>query len=346
MKISKGEGWFIKGVAVLLMLMHHQWGFPETMTEVHIPHALQALGESGKICVSMFLFMSGYGLQKVYRERKCTFADVGKRILKTYQGVWKVFFVCMPIFIFAGMQRFNALECLLNAICVMQTYNHTWWFILLYVEFLVCLPLIANGGDRKFIAIMIILSLVTRGLGYMYEGRVFGNPRWIYAYTVYFLMGCFFARECSKKVNILALMEKKMGIKMSVGVRLAIVGAACCLLFAARRATGWTGITICITPLFVLMLHYAFQLLKCTALREIGVALGKHSMNMWLIHAFFCFFYLQKWFFSITVNPYLLLLLLIVISFGCSVVVNRFWRCVSIAVKLLCEKNKILRAVR
>ena len=59
-----------KGVAVLLMLVHHLYAFPQYVPGGSLRSVITAfgvplpmiLGEFGKICVSIFFFLGGYGM--------------------------------------------------------------------------------------------------------------------------------------------------------------------------------------------------------------------------------------------------------------------------------------------
>jgi uncharacterized membrane protein len=60
----------MKGVAILLMLFHHLFGFPswfvEGVTYIGIPFRVNTaeyvLGQFGHICVAIFAFLTGYGM--------------------------------------------------------------------------------------------------------------------------------------------------------------------------------------------------------------------------------------------------------------------------------------------
>ena len=53
---------FIKGIAIILMVAHHMWGFKS----VDDAPMLIGLGKAGKICVAIFAFISGFGLYLSY----------------------------------------------------------------------------------------------------------------------------------------------------------------------------------------------------------------------------------------------------------------------------------------
>lgn len=107
----------IKGVAVLLMLMHHLFYFPDnrpySMPEVRqtLPNFMgqgleTMLGIFGVICVPIFFFLAGYGL---YLQTRRDGFRLEKRILAVYTQYWKIFFIFIPIgFLFSATRAIIA----------------------------------------------------------------------------------------------------------------------------------------------------------------------------------------------------------------------------------------------
>lgn len=94
------------------MLVHHLWGFPDRVftTGDGFDMSFIAFGECwyiylahfGKICVSIFFFLGGYGMMKSYQVEKLDLIGKLKGLYKTY---WEVFCVFIPIaFIFFSDQ--------------------------------------------------------------------------------------------------------------------------------------------------------------------------------------------------------------------------------------------------
>ncbi len=63
MELSKSDTTAIKGIAILLMLWHHL--FLNTIAYGILTHSLAVVF---KVCVALFLFVSGYGLTKQYSQ--------------------------------------------------------------------------------------------------------------------------------------------------------------------------------------------------------------------------------------------------------------------------------------
>lgn len=104
--------------------------------------------------------------------------------------------------------------------------------------------------------------------------------------------------------------------------------AACVVLiglaFVVRSKWNVTEMTIVMTPLFIYLFVVFFRLIGNT--NKVFLFFGKHSMNMWLIHTFFCYYYFQKEMLMISDNAIVAYVLLVVMSLLSSMVIDLIWR--------------------
>lgn len=72
----------LKAFALVLMIMHHLWHRPyfALFEPIDYGHLLLSIGMMGKICVGMFLFVSGYGLMASYCSAGNVFHIWGRRV--------------------------------------------------------------------------------------------------------------------------------------------------------------------------------------------------------------------------------------------------------------------------
>lgn len=68
--LSKDYSNMVKGMAILMMIMHHIWGFPEKIPGLLLSNIEVQIGSAAKICVSIFMFLSGYGLYYTFEKKK------------------------------------------------------------------------------------------------------------------------------------------------------------------------------------------------------------------------------------------------------------------------------------
>lgn len=143
---TKEDSKIVKGLAIIFMLMHHLWtSSNNTWRELKYIFNIQEissisfLGGAGKICVSIFFFIGGYG---IYQCSQSENFNIVERIKKLYIAYWKVFFILIPIaFIFFGNQssylnntslcnryeEFRINEFILNLLGISASYNSEWW---------------------------------------------------------------------------------------------------------------------------------------------------------------------------------------------------------------------------
>lgn len=167
--LDKNCSTMIKGIAVLLMILHHLWGFPERVPELHLPSACVQIGSAGKICVSMFMFLSGYGLYANYLKQGRT--HIWKRVWNVYKRYWQVFLVFVPIGYIMGM-HFNWLEAISNLTCLSCSYNHEWWFLATYVELLLVFALTMKFAGKRYFTPLAVASMIVFRIisGYVFGG--------------------------------------------------------------------------------------------------------------------------------------------------------------------------------
>ncbi len=351
--LSKEDSNVIKGVAVILLLAHHLWAFPD-----RIPYALKSIffftdinlpmliGDFGKICVSLFFFLSGYGNEVKYHDKEFSLFSKLKTL---YLNYWKVFVIFIPIgFLFFSNQQpycanvdictvfsnFNPIEFILNLIGWSATYNGEWWFFRDYAIMILLFPLFKKLINKNSLLINIFFVIIFE-LFYVLIGTMFDADHFITLwaidrapYMICFPMGMIAAR--------FSLLQKAAVRIKRNSLRVIICLAALAVCFVCKVKLGGL-VEVIVAPVFII----AFSIL-CAGLgkfRRIMTFFGKHSMNMWLIHSFFCYYYgvVSK---SIVFFRWALaaLLVLIIYTTAASLAVDGFWGAVSkVSEKLICK---------
>lgn len=349
----------IKGVAVLLMLMHHLFYFPDnrpySMPEVRqiLPNFMgqgleTMLGIFGVICVPIFFFLAGYGL---YLQTRRDGFRLEKRILAVYTQYWKIFFIFIPIgFLFfrhqsdyckataychvfeqRGMQElFSALFCLKTP------YNYEWWFLRGYVVFLVLgyVYLRLTEKMRNFwVELVVVLAvnfyggnllqfLMNAGLLPL-DGPFLGLAvsHWNGALV---LVGIVFAKYGVLDKWKARSVEKYTTLTNLLFSLTIIVG--CFFLRLGDMSMNYDAILV---PLFVLavvtLLRLAAPLYKAAAF------VGRYSTSLWLIHTFYLYYYESAAKLThISGNLWVDYVILVAMTLVSAIAVERFWKCVPV----------------
>ncbi len=192
--MTKEWSLFFKGFALLLMLVFHLWNpFIETgFVTIGLFHNQWAA--LGSMCVSIFVFLSGYGL--VVSNSCTSFKNTFNRIKKLYLSFWKIWIIATPIILLVGVVTPDLRRLLLEFSGVYPSYNRMFWFIYLYLE-LICFYFLYRKIDFKY---KDYLSLFV----FFVIGIISSINNWFpipqisrfFEYMPCFLMGIIFAKKC------------------------------------------------------------------------------------------------------------------------------------------------------
>ncbi|CAI1108266.1 Uncharacterized protein conserved in bacteria [Serratia proteamaculans] len=318
MEISINKSNYLKGIAIILMLIHHLFAYPSRISpDIPVYHMVNSVdiemfvGLFGKICVSMFLFLSGYGFSL---KKEVSFKYIWGKLKNLYISYWIVLFIFVPIgIIFFPGERYSLSPSLFfeNLIGIKSTYNSEWWFFKLYVLYVFSLPLLSRLNIGPLLGLLFLAALCGKGLQY-----VAGAPEVLIEYCTWLLpfgFGMVFGRSQKMPPNSWLV---KLIITLSRTHPLILLMVTVAVFIVAHNP----GLLL-VTPLFIIALMKTADGLGSTVNRVVS-ELGKHSLYMWLTHSFYCYYFTQKLIFAPRYTP-LILLLLIAVSYLTSLVLSR-----------------------
>lgn len=329
-----------KGIAIILMLMHHLFAFSDRIKVGGYISILQLKGINieviaggfGKICVGMYLFLSGYGMYYVLSKKgEFKFRDSYNQFKKLYFNYWIVFILFIPIGFMFFLNKFNLLEFILNFIGLVSSYNKEWWFFRTYVELIILFPIIRKilGTDiiLGFIKTFLIFSIafVCDTIFKIIPRLDFIKEIWIYneVYNILLWQCAFSVGYLCAKSNLYKKIKQILGkIKCDNKIFYFII---ILLVIMVRR---YKGYEIFKDPVLVPVFIFSIvNILYKSRIQKIFNYLGKHSTNMWLTHTFFCYYYFQ----GLTFYPkisILILIWLIILSLSASYIINYILKCI------------------
>ncbi|GHI01362.1 acyltransferase family protein [Neobacillus kokaensis] len=331
---SKNMTSIAKGLAILLMVYHHSFAFPERIENVdylpllfidHQPLS-ELIGQFGKLCVAIFLFLSGFGLYKSYESKgNFTFRNATKRAFNFIKFFWVIFLLFVPIglIFFNEDPRYvwNLKEFLYNFFALVYTYNGEWWFVSLYVELLLIFPLLMKLIKKNPILVSYLTFVVFfLSAFFQHTADYFPNHELIQIFfhhlgvdttwLIVFITGIYFAKYEVFKIldeffSNIYLNHKFFFINLLV----------LCVYFREKvfpfiiETRGplldgdYNYADFFLAPIVVIAFIKIIQ--NVTVLENLFMRLGKHSNNIWLTHTFFIYYYFQE----VTFVPYLSVLI-------------------------------------
>ena len=288
-----------KGIAICLMILHHLfWNVPNIGYKIGDMALSQRVGIIGKVCVSMYLILSGIGIYESTKEKSELDKILCNKVLKLYMNYIFIVFTSLIVgLIFfkenlisilpgvTGIIKFILTCTGLQYIIGYQGFNGSWWFIsvimLCYFIYPKILIYIKEYG-MKFMIIYFLLTL----LDCIDMGRIklFNIISW----TFPFVLGVYI---CQKD----AFIKIKESIYNKYINKLVIILLLIILLYIRQEMDPQGILSIRLDyflALIIIISAYIFLDLDNKISRLI-IYLGKHSMNMYFIHMFVTTYYLK-----------------------------------------------------
>ncbi len=309
------KGYFTKeismilyGIAIILMVCEHLFCYEGRMPGMVSIYKLsngitieRLLGDFIS-CVSIYAFVTGYGLCKKamkvwgkipdYKNQfVCDWNHVFHSWISFMTRFWLIFLIFVPIGLLFFNNTWTLREIVRNFIGISPSINGEWWYIYFYYKILLVFPfldLIVTYLTVKFKKEYIITAYII----IMSAAIVCPVTR----YSV--LTGSFYVfltGYLCAKLNILddLTIEKRhvlWAIILPVGIfafkvlMIEILG----LGFIYHKILDFLFI-----PIFVWSLIQVYDVIP-DCLRRLLKLLGKYSVYIWLTHTFFCYYYWQK----------------------------------------------------
>lgn len=162
MKLTKSDTAGIKGIAILFMLWHHQF-----LNTPGYGAFTMSLAVVFKVCVALFLFVSGYGLTRQFdnldrRSFRAMAALLLRRFISFFLQYWFCFVLVVLIGNLCGYSfqdaypaMRNTLKCFILDFFGQMGYNsylHPWWFNKMIIQLYLLFPLLYLLRSNKYSA--------------------------------------------------------------------------------------------------------------------------------------------------------------------------------------------------
>ena len=301
----------VKGIAILLMLFHHLFNDLEEYAGYAVSYApfsqahLTSLAVLAKVCVAMFVFVTGYGIAASYTKRfgeseptgREMTAFVWKRWIRVMSAYWVMFaltLICQPL----GRTIFDAYGhglreiiggLLLDAFGLAffvqaPTLNPAWWYMSLAIALVVLMPFVVYFMKKtRGVLVMALVMTFLMACRLSYD-------------MTYYFFSALLGAVCFEE-DLFGKLDRFMeGGKRWLAVLLTL--ALFALVFYLR--IGWNDYGILeglIAFSVILLVHEVIA--HIPLLGGALEVLGRHSGNMYLIHNQLYAYYFLGFFYSL-----------------------------------------------
>lgn len=264
--------------------------------------------------VPFFIILSGYGLYAVYKKGD---QHRWSRLRNLVLHYWLILlvFVTLGHFIKPSVYPGDISTVIYNLTGFWTTYNGEHWFIFPYLLLAISSPLLCKVCDKYkaylVLGISYVLYLATCymiirfGDQYLFTHMLAYHPILYGSLIFNFLLGALASKNgWLNKTN--RILSSSLAWALLLGL---------CIL----RCLFATG---AFHNLFVFAFIWLWlQTVRPVWLDNTLMHLGSHSMNMWLIHTFFCYYLFHDWIYSFK-YPLLIYTVLFVLTYLSSRIIN------------------------
>lgn len=322
----------VKGVAIILMFIHHFFTFPSWYIEgIAYPHLEEFAGFfclPTKICVSIFAFLTGY-FYITFSKR--TYRHAFKKIIDIMISYWVVFLPMLLLALIWGVYQFEFPNVLLEAFALERSIMVFCWYIPFYICLMLLLPVVTKLLTKSMFLDVVILSVVQGVLVLLaHEIQIPYLTETLESVSLWFMFvmaGCLVAKYklYDKVFDTILMGSSPKFTRLPIAVVMVVIPFLLQNKELTSRLIGMGEgvldvqrmqlLKALMLPFFLYGLLQILFALKNTVIFNLLVQLGKMSMSMWFIHCMFfnvCKYQLQPILYFLR-NP------LLVLVFGCAV---------------------------
>lgn len=315
MKFTKEHTMQMKGIAIIILLFHHcflnaqrwatvpyeklattkGWGYYPISFTPFSSHTIQYLASFSKICVAMFVFMTGYGMWVSYesQKKKTTMSNYIKKRMVTLMTGFLIIFVVTEILAIPtgrfievyGHDFRSVVYMIIDALGLAKLLGTplfclTWWYMSLAIVLIMIFPFVHSIMEKYQWVVVVASIIVPRACG-------FGQSTDLFRYLLAYTLGMYFAQH-----DLLARIKEKFMEQNVAGKLLSLIvsliGLAVIIKCRQNAWIGWKYLDFWdgFAAMYVIVNSYIYILNGKWIVKGLGF-LGKHSMNIFLIHSFY-----------------------------------------------------------
>lgn len=297
--MKKEDSLALKGVAIIMMLLYHLFycgtGGGKIPDIVYFNEIHQwSVVRFSEICypVSLYVLLTGYGLYCTFEN--LTWGKILKKVAYIYLHLWIIYLIFLPIasYLMPGKYPGSISELLKNVFSVSASYCTEQWFLFPYLILYIFSKWICRFIQSHNSKLVLLLSSIIYALylviykmvGVGFISNHFGilvNLYFVMAFFLPFTLGAIAKKE--KWVESISIWtDNHFGQRKGW-----YVWSMLLVIIAFRMVLHNQSIQ----PFVVLLLFLLFPLLGIKdKVKNALMYLGKHSMNIWLIHGWICFY--------------------------------------------------------
>lgn len=299
---DKNTTGIIKGIALIMMFIHHFFTFPSwwgegisyPLIEKLSPYFCSPL----RLCVPIFCFITGYFY--FFNTHK-TYKYSIKKITDILISYWCVFFVFAIVATVFAEYKYTFLSFIAELFALKRPTMRFCWYVNFYIVFMLLLPVITKLLSRNihidlFVCLILIpnmFRLFNRFVNNSIISELIGNQQsWLSCVLIGYIFANYSLFEKIEHLNFQIIKNKKLNTGlMLVGIlcipfgRIAIPSLT---LGFSHLPSLYISMDVIYAPLFIYAVVYLCNTIRARIANRLLVIIGNYSLLMWFVS---CIFY-------------------------------------------------------
>lgn len=351
--MSKESSNIAKGIAIILMYVHHLFYSQDLYGAYSLFYYPLSLDQTlwfsnfAKVCVSVFVFVTAYGITKQYIHKKIEsrnelITNTIKRYINVIMAYWFVFVLSIIIFYHKSNQLLVYGESLVSKafyifidfmglanIMTTPTFNLTWWYMSLLTLLIFVMPVLLSFQRRFGSLILLTLSFL---LLLNFRVDQYTAVGW---YTLTVVSGIVLA-----STNFYEIVNNSINQSKLRKLFIFVISLFMFIAFSIfRQSYGYLWITDAILAILVgLICEIIISKIKVISIPLNFI--GKNSMNMFLTHTFVYYYYFRDFTYSFG-NSALVVLVLVLVTLLLSILIEETKKVIRYDKLVMLVTNKV-----
>lgn len=313
----------LRGLAITGVILIHV----TTDLVENIPLAL-FLNQISRFAVPGFLFLSGIGLTLANKLNQGYLNFLIDRFTP-YFGQYLIWSLIYYLF---SSETFNGIEFIINFL-LGTNYYHLYYVPIIIVFYLLYPLLLKIGRSLSGLFVTFLITLTNYLISIFYNVEILSVNQNIFNWLFYFVLGIWFAQNCSQKIDFLKQNRKLItglfisAILVSFSTSFYMIDTSTVDIDLATTSMRPSIILFSISVfLFIMSINWRIQTIKKSI-----IYLSKYSYGMYLSHAFILALFRTRYlrFVSNSFSAYIYILIGFIVGFSLSILYSKMWTILS-----------------
>lgn len=293
----------IKGIAIILMLFHHFFAFPEWLVDGNTFIGIgstyscieRKIGLFGVICVEIFAAITGYASYYIVK-KGISYRDIIKKLIKFLQDYWVILFLFfLPVGYILEQKTVGLWELVKNMFGYDITIVKFAWYVRFYLALQLLLPLlicISKLNPVLFITMSIVPFGVINYILYFLKWDSIQMVSYIIEFNDY--VPVFYVGYLIAKYRVFDYIDHKLKQWKIDNLIIYFAVLPMIYYFRGKLITYFPNYNAdwFFAPILIFDCIEIIRKIKCSVIDKSLTLIGKHSMNLWYIHGIF--FYVSE----------------------------------------------------